>query len=208
MKRWIQTFDPGPVDGAFDYEHPELFTWPVPFIAHHTANINRYTGAARRTYSVAEHSWRVALYAADLVKAFEPDKSKHPELCLKASRKGLMHDAHESAVGDVNSPLKSMPFMAGYKAYEKSLIPMVNARFALEDVFVTHEGRAYNVVVCADLAALAFERVQLLGKAPHAWDSYDILPVVDSKAFMGDLGMPAEEAEKLFLDGCKVLGLK
>lgn len=202
-KSWIQTFSgyDVPVDGSFDYERPEAFTWPLVTIAHHLANIIRYTGAVRRPYTVAEHSFRVALYASDLARFYGGDP-------LKAARAGLLHDASEAVAGDVNSPLKNMPFMAGYKAFEKRLHPLVEKRFGLERVFVEHGGRAFDVVVSADLRALGHERTQLLGKPPMAWLDYDILPDIESDAFKGELGMPPEEAETLFLGAAKTLGLK
>ncbi len=200
-RTWIQMYSGTDIDLVFDYEHPEAFTWPVITIAHHLAHIIRYTGAVRRPYTVAEHSFRVSLYSSDLARAYGGDP-------LKAARMGLMHDASEAPAGDVNSPLKNMPFMAGYKAFEKSLHPMVVKRFGLEATWANHMGRPFDVVVSADLRALGYERAQLLGKAPQPWSDYDILPDVESDAFKGELGMPPEEAEQLFLGAAKTLGLK
>ncbi len=205
MRHWIQTFSGGPEDGFFDYENPGIFAWPLETIAHHLANINRYTGAGRRNYSVAEHSWRVALYAADLAKGLEADP-------LKAARAGLLHDATEAVLGDVNSPLKSMPFMQGYRELEARLHRDIEQIYALK-----MDDTLRQIVRAADIAALEFERVQLLGKSPMPWRSYTVsvdgvsletLPPVESEAFKGELGMSAEEAEHLFLIAAKALGLK
>lgn len=65
-------------------------------IAWSLAHINRYTGHARRAYSVAEHS----LLVADIAIAM--GASKLTELVC------LWHDAHECIVGDVASPVKQM----------------------------------------------------------------------------------------------------
>ena len=63
-------------------------------IAHSLAQINRFTGHARRPYSVAEHSLLVAGIAAD--------EGASPISQLAA----LLHDAHEAYVGDMASPAK------------------------------------------------------------------------------------------------------
>lgn len=62
-------------------------------IAHHLALINRYSGATRTPYTVAQHSCLTARIAQSLAG---------PEAGLYA----LLHDAHEAYVNDVISPLK------------------------------------------------------------------------------------------------------
>lgn len=205
MKRWIQVHSGEEVDLAFDYEHPEQFKWPLKSCAHHLSFICRYTGAVRRYYSVAEHVSRVALYAADLVRFYEPgaaDKAKD------AARAGMVHDFTEAVVGDVNSPLKNMPFMHGYKLFEETLHPMVAKRFDTHKVFVEHAGEKWDVVQVADLQALEMERVQLLGKPPHPWRQNHLLPVVKSNAFLGELGMPPEDAEAALLSLAAIIGVE
>jgi hypothetical protein len=208
-KPWIQVFSGAGVDLAFDYRHPEAFTWPLVPVAHHLSQINRYTGAARRTYSVAEHSRRVAYYAAELVQHYAADLSTADRcaLAMKAARAGLMHDVPEAVIGDVNSPLKSMPFMAGFKAYEKTLHPMVAARYGLEQVVVQFEGRPYDVVLSADLTALDFERSALLGESPGEWKRYDRLPTLETSAFKF-LGEDAPTARARFLEAALDLELR
>lgn len=205
-----QTYLPGELDGFFDYDAPGLFSWPLEMIAHHLSNLNRYTGAARRVYSVAEHSWRVALYSADLAKSYGADP-------LKAARAGLLHDATEAVLGDVNSPLKECAFMEGYRHLEHSLHLSIARIYGLEKIEATYKGVTYDVIRSADLTALEFERVQLLGKPPIPWKTFTVevngtsseaLPVAESEAFKGELGMPAEEAKALFLSAAKALGFK
>lgn len=209
-KPWIQVNSGQARDTAFDYEHPERFEWPLHSIAWHLSQLNRFTGAARKTYSVAEHSRRVAVYAADLIHAYADPALGFPAiaaLARKAARAGLMHDAVEAVIGDVNSPLKAMPFMKGFKDYEKTLHPMVAKRFDLEAVSITHDGKPYDVVLSADITALDFERAQLLGEPPGDWKRYDVLPVVESLAFQ-DLGWNAEFAFAAFLDHAELLGVQ
>lgn len=203
MKSWIQMYSGLEVDYEFDYEHPELFQWPIVSVAHHLAYICRYTGAPRRFYSVAEHCSRVALYAADLVRQYGKQED-----AFNAARAGLVHDFTEAPYGDVNSPLKNMPFMAGYKRAEEAAHPLVARRFNTHKVFVEWNGDKWDVVRCADLQALEFERVQLLGKAPHPWRQNHLLPVVESNAFRGELGMFPEQAETTLLKLAEILDVK
>lgn len=207
---WIQTFSGQDVDGEFDYEHPEMFTWPVESIAHHLAMICRYTGAPKKFYSVAEHCARVALYAADTVRAYRKDLSAEA-LTLEAkgaARAGLVHDVTEMVMGDVNSPLKNMPYMAGYKKAEEALHVHVAKRFNTHKVFVEYKGLKYDAVRNADLQALEFERKALLGKPPRPWEPMNLLPVVPSQAFAGELGLSWEEAESNYLDLAQILDVK
>lgn len=63
-------------------------------IAHHLAHITRYTGAASRIYTVAEHSLLCARIARD--------QGLSPAWQLAA----LMHDAHEAYTNDMATPTK------------------------------------------------------------------------------------------------------
>lgn len=58
-------------------------------IAHALAHINRFTGHAKRAYSVAEHSLNVARLLPEPIKIY-----------------GLLHDCHEAYIGDISTPLK------------------------------------------------------------------------------------------------------
>lgn len=210
-KSWIQMYSGAETDFDFDYEHPDQFQWPLVSVAHHLAYICRYTGAARRFYSVAEHVSRVALYAADLVKKYANRSlgiEAIAEAAKSAARMGLCHDFTEAVVGDVNSPLKNMPFMHGYVLYEDALHVRVAKRFNVHKVFVDYGGDKWDVVKVADLQALEFERVQLLGKAPHPWRANHLLPVVESNAFQGELGMYPEQAEATLMNLAGILGVE
>jgi uncharacterized protein len=63
-------------------------------IAHHLAQINRFTGACFRPYSVAEHSL--------LVERIGASRGASPGLRMAL----LMHDAHEAYTTDLASPAK------------------------------------------------------------------------------------------------------
>lgn len=204
MSPWVQTFE----DEAFDFEHPEQFAWPLKTVAHHLSQLCRYTGATKRFYSVAEHSWRVALLAADLATAHGAKVKGVKDVPLEAARGGLLHDVVESVIGDVSAPLKYMPFMTGFRDFEFKLDGLIAKRFGLKNVTVTIGDKEYDVIRSADLMALEFERKDLLGLPPRAWSTFDTLPAVKSEAFVGELGMTPEEAEALFLQSCKLLGIK
>lgn len=85
LPTWIQTAS----GRTFDLLNPRPEDICVEDIAHHLASINRYTGAARRPYTVAQHS----CYVAQLL----------PQRLRLA---GLLHDASEAYTGDWSSPLK------------------------------------------------------------------------------------------------------
>jgi 5'-deoxynucleotidase YfbR-like HD superfamily hydrolase len=78
----------------------------VDDIVHSLSLINRFNGAAKFPYSVAQHS----LYVAGLLP---------PELKLH----GLLHDAPEAYVGDMVSPLKKI--MTEYKEVEAGIARVV-----------------------------------------------------------------------------------
>lgn len=132
--------------------HPGYITGlSVPFvpnlgeIAHSLAHINRFTGHARRAYSVAEHS----LLVADMVKRAGLDT--RAEICA------LMHDAHESITGDVASPIKQV-LGGAWARFEEAQQHAVLAAYDLVD-----DMAAYAILVKHyDLKALATERRDLL----------------------------------------------
>ena len=70
---------------------PEEIDWEA--VAHHLATINRFGGAARVPYSVAEHSVRVCEIVA-----------------MEYKQWAIVHDAHEGLIGmDPTRPLKRSP---------------------------------------------------------------------------------------------------
>lgn len=67
-------------------------------IAYHTARINRWCGAARRTVCVAEHALLV-------VEILERDFGVRDPMVLRA---GLHHDSEEAYTGDLTGPMKAL----------------------------------------------------------------------------------------------------
>lgn len=88
---WVQTYSGRKV--RLDQPTPDMID--MDDIAHHLALINRFAGATREPYSVAEHSIRVSNY---LIGQY-PDNR---QLALY----GLLHDAHEAYLGDLISPAR------------------------------------------------------------------------------------------------------
>jgi hypothetical protein len=114
-------------------------------IAWALAQTNRYTGHARRPYSVAEHS----LLVADLAK--HEGKSATVQLAC------LMHDAHEAYTGDGSSPVKVSVGLSWSK-FEHLQADLVRRFFGLRTAFAAHRDLVHHY----DMVALATERRDLI----------------------------------------------
>jgi len=88
----------------FFFENPHPRSIVIEDIAHALAQICRFTGHVRCHYSVAEHSIRVSYLA----------EQKYGR---KFAKEGLLHDAAEAYVSDLNGPLKRL-IGEGYKKWE------------------------------------------------------------------------------------------
>ena len=128
---------------AFDLLNPQPEMIILEDIIHSLSLINRFNGAAKFPYSVAQHS----LYVAGLLP---------PELKLH----GLLHDAPEAYVGDMVSPLKKI--MTQYKEVEAKISRVVANTFGLSYP-------APAEVKKADLAVLSAERKQVLNPSYGPW---------------------------------------
>ncbi len=128
---------------AFDLLNPQPEMILLEDIIHSLSLINRFNGAARFPYSVAQHS----LYVAGLL----PDEFK---------LHGLLHDAPEAYVGDMVSPLKKI--MSQYKEVEANISRVVANVFGLSYP-------APAEVKKADLAVLSAEREQVLNPSYGPW---------------------------------------
>lgn len=123
-------------------------------IAHHLAQINRYTGACSRPYSVAEHSLLV-------VEILERDiGARNPTLLLA----GLLHDAHEAYTNDLSRPMKDVIGEA-WRMEERRIEAAVLARFGMAEFMAAHK----DTIRWADNVALVTERTQLLPATGPEW---------------------------------------
>src|SRR3990167_3180179 len=85
----------------FDVFDPKPEDVRIEDIAHHLANLCRYTGACRFHFSVAQHSYYVSQYC-------DPEDALY----------GLLHDASEAYLNDVASPLNHTPEFKFYRNLE------------------------------------------------------------------------------------------
>jgi uncharacterized protein len=131
-------------------------------IAHHLAQLNRYTGACSRPYSVAEHSLLV-------VELLERSTTLGPSALLAA----LLHDAHEAYTADLSTPMKQIVGPA-WEMEEQRIQAAVLRRFGLQEAFARHHAR----IKWADLTALSTERAALLPDAGPLWPVTDTHPPV------------------------------
>lgn len=109
-------------------------------IAHQLAMQCRWVGATRAFYSVAQHSVLVAGLVPPPYRLW-----------------GLLHDASEAYLGDVNSRFKQSAPMSGYRAVEGHLQQVIFHCFGLH-------GPLPEEVRMADLQLLACESRDLLVK--------------------------------------------
>ena len=133
-------------------------------IAHHLAQINRYTGACSRPYSVAEHS----LLVCDLLERHR--LVTDPCVLLAA----LLHDAHEAYTTDLSQPMKQAVGEAWHNVEERVALA-VRRRFDLLTAFTT----GADLIKWADLTALSTERAQLLPPSGPVWAATVSHPPLD-----------------------------
>ena len=154
MSHWILTAHGQEVDLA--YTRPALMT--LADVSHALAQINRFTGAARRPYCVAEHSLLVA-------ELLERDFGvRHAGALLAA----LLHDAHEAYCGDISTPVKQCLGWVWHDL-EQPLENHVLARFG-----VLRSARDYaSLIKRCDLVALATERRDLLPAGGPTWPALE-----------------------------------
>jgi len=133
-----------------DLRYPQTNNITLGDISHHLAQINRFTGACRRPYSVAEHS----LLVLEIIERMLP-------LDVHGRLAALMHDAHEAYTTDLSTPAKGQ-VGEGWQHFEGRLQRAVLSAFGLHSASHKH---AVSIKQ-ADLIALATERAQLLPSGP------------------------------------------
>jgi hypothetical protein len=138
--------------------HQQLNTPCIEEIAHALAQINRFTGHARRPYSVAEHSLLVAAIAAS--------EGATPIAQLAA----LLHDAHEAYAGDVASPIK-WALGNAWTVFEAEVEHQVHRAFGVIGAMHSHRADIKRW----DLMALAIERRDLINWDPATSRPWPVL---------------------------------
>lgn len=103
-------------DNWFDFVNPTPDMIDINDIAHALSHICRYTGHTHKFYSVAQHSVMISRM-----------------LPREYALEGLLHDAAETYMGDVNTPLKSL--LPKYRAFENKILKVVADKFKLQFPF-------------------------------------------------------------------------
>jgi 5'-deoxynucleotidase YfbR-like HD superfamily hydrolase len=173
---WMQTRD----GAAIELLAPDFRGMSLDELAHSLARINRFCGHTRTIsgYSVAVHSVEVSRHVAPVHALW-----------------GLMHDAHECALGDITSPVKAALRELGgggaLEELERRLAVAMRYRWDLH-------GPMPREVKAADLVALATERRDLLGDEAKPWNlRVDGEPVRAWDDIVRP--MPTQEAKRLFI---------
>ena len=135
-----------------------LNEYKVPVLAHHIAQLPRFTGAARRPYTVAEHSELCADIAQDM------------GLPVVVQLACLVHDLHEAITNDMSSPAK-MVLGHYWAAFEGPHARALRRALGLQSVFTAHRA----VIKQIDLIALATERRDLMPWTEGISDPWPIL---------------------------------
>lgn len=119
-----------------DLARPSSDVICIKDIAKHLSQINRFTGATNRPYSVAAHS----VYVSEIVDA-------------EFAFAGLMHDASEAYLADISAPLKSI--LPGYRSLEGQMSRIISLKYKVTGM---HSG----LVKRADMQAYVKERRTLI----------------------------------------------
>lgn len=152
---WVQTYSGKAVD-LFDTK-PEQIDFND--IAHALSLLCRFTGHTREHYSVAQHCVLVSKLLPEEIQIY-----------------GLLHDAHEAYLGDINTVVK--------RVINRSILSEV-AENLDQAIYAAAEVRAPSAVTkaavkAADLQLLMTERRDLMSKPPRDWGDFEsIIPVDD-----------------------------
>lgn len=156
MSRWMLTASGHELNLA----NPQPGAINIYSIANSLAQINRFTGHARRPYSVAEHS----LLVADICRV-ELGLDVHGILL------GALHDGHESIVGDCGTPMKQAMRDLSLNASPFDLLSDRAERRVLQCFGLLTTATVHGEAVRrADLIALATERRDLMPPGETPWE--------------------------------------
>ena len=97
-------------------------------IAHSLSQLCRFTGHTKEFYSVAQHSVLVS----------------DAQTTLAEKRAGLLHDATETYLNDLASPLKAFIKGCGYSDLEEEFHVVINNKFNVNDGMTPNNARRHN----------------------------------------------------------------
>lgn len=174
-KGWVQTAS----GGRFYFREMDRSSITLEDIAAQLSKLCRYTGACRKYYSVAEHSYYVSLIVPE-------------EHALHA----ILHDASEAYLGDVSTPLKGM--LDAYREIEAAVSERIYRRFRLPADY-------HPCVKAADYRLLASEVPLLFDKVDPGWEGWLTGHKPLEELTRDNIGWTPEAAERLFLDRARYL---
>lgn len=152
-------------------------------IATHLSRICRFNGATFEFYSVAEHSVLVS------------DLLEYDRFSPIVQLSGLLHDAHETYLGDLATPVKRL-LGASYPSLRQGMDVAIATRFALPYDFSEEMH-----VVAADQRILAIEAYHLMvssGEGEH-WARLPKIDLAERVTFKPRCYVP-NSAKRLFLE--------
>lgn len=132
---------------------PDLSELTLRDLAAMLAKVNRFGGATRLPYSVAQHS----VFVSHLVAVHGGS--------TRAQMWGLMHDAHEAFIGDIPTPVKRALSSAGQIAVN-DLCDKIDRALAARFGEIGHTAEDERLVEQCDLIALSTEARDLLPGGP------------------------------------------
>lgn len=170
---WIQTF----TGKKFHVIAPRVEEIDIVDIAHALSNSCRWSGHCKQFYSVAQHSCFVSENCPTELKMW-----------------GLLHDAAEAYIGDLNRPFKLSGKMDEYILAEQRIMDVVCEKFGLTPGMPLAVKEVDNRVLQTEANQILGPRIDNWSIAePYDWALYPVHPRV---------------AKSIFLDTFKLLGGK
>ena len=163
---WVATY----TGRKFYIDDPSKEDVCIEDIAHALGNLCRFVGHCKTFYSVAQHSVFVS-------KMCRPEHALH----------GLLHDAAEAYLGDLNRPLRELFRLRldfwGFEVLEQRVFTAIGLRFKLSSPFIPID------VKLVDDRSLATEALCFMYGEGNGWginaepySSLDIRPVGTRRA--------------------------
>lgn len=150
---WIRTFG----GKEFHFKNIDPDSILLTDIAHSLSLNCRFTGHLKEFYSVAEHCLWVSVFSFNFAKAGISGKTlpMNDYEAARVSLYGLMHDAAETYVTDLNKPAKTM--LPDYQELEKKVERAIFDKFKLpfEQPYIVKY--ADNTMLMAEAATLLKE---------------------------------------------------
>jgi len=176
---------------CFNFADPDQHLIDINDIAHSLSNICRFNGHTDVFYSVAQHCVYVALM-------LEKTGCETPIVL-----QGLLHDAVETYIGDIPSPVKSV-FGSAILELEDELIDFIFRKYGvLNSSGLGSNGSSplNDQVMFADVKMTATESQVLMAGSNWILSTFTSIPYTrEELLFTQDMCMPPDAAELAFLE--------